>query len=143
MTVERENRVRLEQSGFSLVELMIVLVVIALLTSIGVPIYTSNMKKVRMSEADVSLATIRDRLRVFYAENEGDGYPVAADEVTVFDAWWSNIKDGELQGNYFGQEDYTYTGDGSTYLIKCDANGILDSPRTLDQNGNFAGGLDN
>ncbi|NOZ08019.1 MAG: prepilin-type N-terminal cleavage/methylation domain-containing protein [FCB group bacterium] len=143
MIQERERELRPEQSGFSIVELMIVLVIIALLTSIGVPIYTSNMKKVRMSEANVSLASIRDRLRVFYVENEGDGYPVSETETTVFDAWWSKVKDGELQGSYFDQEDYTYTGDGSTYLIKCDANGVLDSPRTLDQDGNFAGGLDN
>ncbi len=143
MISKRGNKFRPEQSGFSIIELMIVLVIIGLLAAIGVPIYTNNMNKVKMSEANVSLATIRDRLRVYYAENEGYGYPIAPTEETVFDAWWVNIREGELQGSYFDQEDYTYSGDGETYLLKCDPNGILDSPRTLDQNGNFAGGIDN
>jgi type IV pilus assembly protein PilE len=142
MAMREDRKNRLEQSGFSIIELMIVMVIISFLASLGVPIYTGNMKKVKMVEANASLAFIRDRLRVYYVENEGDGYPVEAAPVTIFDADWSGFNDGELQGRYFDEEDYTYTGDGVRYTISCDDNGILDSPRTLDQDGDFAGGVE-
>ena len=127
-------------SGFSLVELMIVIVIIGVLAAVAVPIYNNNVMKAKMSEADATLGSIRTQLRVYYGE-QGE-YPTATDAY-VIGAAWNEINTGEMTGKYFTDSSYTYTGDSDagTYTITCDANDILESDRTLNQGGTLAGGL--
>lgn len=128
------------QKGFSLVELMIVIVIIGVLAAVAVPIYTSNVTKAKMSEADASLGSIRTMIRVYYGEN-GD-YPVAVAGSAVVGAGWNDIKASELNGKYFADASYTYEGLlGLTYTITCANGGILDSDRSLDETGTFVGGV--
>ena len=126
--------------GFSLVELMIVIVIIGVLAAVAVPIYNNNVRKAKMSEADAALGSIRTQLRVYYGEN--GSYPVVAVAAAVVGGAWNDIKAGELTGAYFTDANYTYvSADGVSYTITCAANGILDSDRTLNQDGTFAGGI--
>jgi len=133
------KHLRSNNSGFSLVELMIVIVIIGVLAAVAVPIYNNNVRKAKMSEADAALGSIRTQLRVYYGEN--GSYPVASDQY-VITADWADVRTGELTGTYFTDSSYTYTStDGSDYTITCAAGSILDSDRTLDQDGAFAGGI--
>ena len=128
-------------SGFSLVELMIVIVIIGVLAAVAVPIYSNNVMKAKMSEADAALGTIRTQLRVYYGEN-GE-YPTETGTY-VFEASWNDFNTGELTGKYFRDSSYTYTGVGgttNTYTITCANEGVLTSDRTLNQAGVLAGGL--
>ena len=125
-------------SGFSLVELMIVIVIIGVLAAVAVPIYSNNVMKAKMSEADASLGSIRTQLRVYYGEN-GE-YP-AETGTYVFEATWMDFNTGELTGKYFRDSSYTYTGTATTYTITCDKEDVLTSDRTLDNAGALAGGL--
>ncbi len=121
--------------GFSLLELMVVIVIIAVLSAIAIPIYGSSVKKARRAEADASLGTIRTQLRIYYAEYAE--YPDGT-EATVIDADWSHFREGELNGSYFSDESYSYTKLGKEYYqIRCAGGDVLDYDRTLDQNGNF------
>ena len=125
-------------SGFSLVELMIVIVIIGVLAAVAVPIYNNNVTKARMSEADAALGSIRTQLRVYYGEN-GE-YPTADEDVVG--ASWNDIKAGELTGTYFADSSYTYlSADGVSYTLTCDANGVLNSNRVLNQAGALTGGI--
>ncbi|MBT4252050.1 MAG: prepilin-type N-terminal cleavage/methylation domain-containing protein [Candidatus Marinimicrobia bacterium] len=126
-------------SGFSLVELMIVIVIIGVLAAVAVPIYSNNVMKAKMSEADAALGSIITQLRVYYGEN--GQYPSPYTDVAVVGAAWNDINTGELAGKYFGDAQYTYTSAAvDSFTITCAANGILEAARTLDQSGTLAGG---
>jgi len=121
--------------GFSLLELLVVIVIIGVLVAIAMPIYGSSVKKAKQAEADVALGSIRTQLRIYHAEY--DGYPDGL-EASVMDADWSYFKEGELCGSYFSDDCYSYSKIGNDwYLLKCAGGETLDYDRTLDQDGNF------
>ncbi|NQV37056.1 MAG: prepilin-type N-terminal cleavage/methylation domain-containing protein [Candidatus Marinimicrobia bacterium] len=136
------NKLRKSQSGFSLVELMIVLVIIGILAAVGVPIYTGNIKKAKQSEADATMGMIRTQLRVYYAENAT--YPtnvVAATEDAVTDVTVLNFVAENLTGKYFAAASYTYLFEtATTFTLTCAQGSVLDADRILDEAGTFAGG---
>lgn len=54
-------------AGFTLIELMIVVVIIAILASIAVPAYTSSVRKSRRTEAKTALLDLAAREERYYA----------------------------------------------------------------------------
>ncbi|MEA3287323.1 MAG: prepilin-type N-terminal cleavage/methylation domain-containing protein [Candidatus Marinimicrobia bacterium] len=132
--------IRNDITGFSLVELMIVIVIIGTLAAIAVPIYSNNATKARMSEADVNLGSIRSDLRVYQSAH--DEYPTVNPAGYVIGATWNDIRTGEMTGKYFTDSSYTYhCTDGYAFTISCAPGSELLSPRTLNQSGVLAGGL--
>lgn len=65
--------------GFTLVELMVVLTVIALLLSVVVPDYVGRMKRAEEAVLQENLAVMRDALDKHYAD--AGSYPVSLDEL--------------------------------------------------------------
>ena len=126
------------QAGFTLVELMIVIVIVGILAAVAVPIYQSNINKAKMSECDAALGTIRTSLRVSFAET--GAYPNYNGAVTA--STGLDISTSDLQGKYFDPEDYTLVSASfdSTYTITCTNTDIFKTDRTLDQDGEFTGG---
>ena len=128
------------QRGFTLVELMIVIVIVGILAAVAIPIYQGNVKKAKMSECDAAMGTVRTALRVFYAEH--GRYPRFSG--TVSDLQDSlNIAPVDLTGRYFVNTDYTLASDDTSYTITCAKDEIFGAgnDRTLDHRGNFHGGL--
>ena len=62
----KENKKR---AGFTLVELMVVIIIVGVLAAAAVPIYSAFVKKARVSEAKASIGTIRAAEEVYWAEN--------------------------------------------------------------------------
>lgn len=58
---------RLRNAGFSLIELMVVVVIIAILASIAVPAYTSSIRKSRRTEAKTALLDLAAREERYFA----------------------------------------------------------------------------
>lgn len=57
------------EKGFSLFELLIVLVIISILASISYPIYTHALIKSHRTEAKIALMNLANRLESYYLEN--------------------------------------------------------------------------
>jgi len=126
------------EKGFTLVELMIVIVIVGILAAVAVPIYTGNVNKAKQSECDAALGTIRTALRVYYAEN--GAYPLGKSGFTIADWDTLGLSTFDLTGKYFAASTYKLTSDATTYTITCDTS-LWDPNRTLDHDGNFGGGF--
>jgi len=124
------------ENGFSLVELMIVIVIIGVLTGAAVPIYQHNMEVAKRSEAVASIGTIRTQLRMHYAL-EGS-YPIQESFKKVIGMEWNDINTGELTGKYFRDKNFKYRSyDGIEYRIKCQKNRVLSHQVWIDETGRW------
>lgn len=55
--------------GFSLFELLIVLVIIGILAKISYPIYTHSLKKTHRTEAKIALINLAQHMEIYYLSN--------------------------------------------------------------------------
>lgn len=58
-----------KQKGFTLVELMIVVVIVGILASIGIPAYGNYVLRGKLTEASTELAAMRVKLEQYYQDN--------------------------------------------------------------------------
>ena len=65
---------RTAQSGFTLIELMIVVVVVAILAVLVLPSYQGFVLKARRTDAKAALTTASQSLERYATENPGTGY---------------------------------------------------------------------
>jgi general secretion pathway protein G len=67
------------KSGFTLVELLVVLAIIATLLSIAAPRYGGSVDRAKESVLHENLSTIRDAIDKFHSDN--DAYPASLDDL--------------------------------------------------------------
>ena len=105
-----------ETASYTLVELMITVVIVAILAMAAIPIYRSSVAKARVSEGIAGVGTIRTSFRVYSALHNGN-YPV----YTAVDGDGLSqigVEGAGLEGRFHGPEDYEVTSDATTYTIK-------------------------
>lgn len=56
------------RAGFTLVELMVVAIIVAILASVAIPLMSGNKKRALGTEAETVLGTLRTQLRIMYVE---------------------------------------------------------------------------
>jgi type IV pilus assembly protein PilE len=102
-------------SAFTLIELMIVVVIVAILALVAIPLYQGNVISAKMSEGIAGCGTIRNAFRVYAAGHAGN-YPVLtaqnASQLGVL-----GVAAGDLAGKYFAVTDYSVTSTAATYTI--------------------------
>jgi prepilin-type N-terminal cleavage/methylation domain-containing protein len=89
--------------GFTLVELLVVLVIIGILAAVATPLYLSNTKRAKMSEAVAMAGVVRQAARDYYASHS-----------TYFDVTSNQIQDPPTNGlavdagtaKYFSNDSY-------------------------------------
>jgi type IV pilus assembly protein PilA len=73
------------QSGFTLVELLVVMLVLAVLSAIAIPSFLSQQEKARDANARAGLATSRTAMEIFATEHGGSYESVTAADLVDFE----------------------------------------------------------
>jgi prepilin-type N-terminal cleavage/methylation domain-containing protein len=106
---------RQDRDAFTLVELMIVVVIVAILAMVAIPIYMGNVTAAKMSEGISGCGTIRTALRVYAASHNGS-YPTL-DGVDGTGLSAINVNSADLDGKYFQAADYEVTSAAAAYTV--------------------------
>ena len=71
------------KKGFTLLEMMIVVVIIGILAAVALPMYSSYVKKSRTAEAKAALGDIRQAQLAYYEDPSLGNYAFAVDVATL------------------------------------------------------------
>ncbi len=74
-----EDSVMRNQKGFTLIELLIVIVIIGILAAVAIPRFQGVSDKAKIGAAKAELATIKNLLGMYQAENDTSAYPATGD----------------------------------------------------------------
>ena len=78
------------EKGFTLVELMVVVVILGILVAIAVPVYNNVTKKAELSSIEANLRTIDGAIMAYGANNDGevaDKDKLLDEDDTYIQAW--------------------------------------------------------
>ena len=144
-----------KNKGFTLIELMVVILIVAILAAVLAPMLTGRVRDAKWAEGKAGAGTVATAIRAYWAEHEGAGtgnasisagFDGSADP-NAFDM--IGITRADLEGKYFEAECFS-TGaiggtaaTGPTYTITIDAedSGKAGAPTgswTLDHTGTWA-----
>ena len=90
------------RKGFTLVELIVVVMIVGILAAVALPMMTGNINKARRAEAMAGCGTLRTAARLYMVEHPGN-VPTKTDLVTYVTA-------NDLNGTYYSDANYTCTG---------------------------------
>jgi type IV pilus assembly protein PilE len=137
-----------DSRGFTLVELMIVVIVVGILAAVAIPMYQVIPERSRATEAVAGLDAIREGMRVYFAEHGRYDHASFVDGARVTVGEVLGIKDIDLSGRYFSSECYTFDGNvgANTFTIECDgssstasaASDVSGTVATIDESGEIA-----
>lgn len=124
--------------GFTLIELMVVILIVAILAAVAIPIMRGRIDDAKWSEGKAMMGTIASAIRAFSAQSQGD-VTLATDPIGTELGFIS----GDLTGTYFSDTDFTIAGSYTeadntlTYTITAQAGSGISSPTvvTLNQAG--------
>ena len=142
------------QTGFTLVELLIVVIIVGILAAVAIPLYNDATQRAYMSEADAALGVVRKGLRTLILSQSGA--PDFSDISTKYTAGMnlkiSDISElyvyvSDLDGRFFDNDSYrmfeltstTFTvyamGDSNKTAYKNAVAGII---RSMDHEGTLS-----
>ena len=93
-------KTRKKKAGFTLVELMVVAIIVAILAAVAIPLMSGNKDRAMATEGQAGCTTIATQLRMYWAE-----FGAPATDMTDL----VGIKEGDLNGTYFAHGDYSFT----------------------------------
>ncbi|GAG66503.1 unnamed protein product [marine sediment metagenome] len=136
------------RKGFTLIELMVVILIVGILAAVAIPIMRGRIDSAKWSEGKAAAGSIRTAARAFCAE-KGPGWGGTWANVTLADLGFNltlAAEAGDLDGKYFSDEAYAIDFTAyDTYDVTVTAGDSVnrdDAPSTpavieLDQAGNW------
>lgn len=123
------------RKGFTLVELMIVILIVAILAAVAIPLMTGRIDAAKWSEGKSAMGTIATAIRAYYAE-KGCNTPAPATPSLVPDnPGFIGVTANDLTGTYFTSEAYDITSASCTpatgqvaFVITCTAADSMNRP---------------
>jgi prepilin-type N-terminal cleavage/methylation domain-containing protein len=103
--------------AFTLVELMIVVVIVAVLAMVTMPLLVEHVKASKMSEGIAAVGTIRTAFREYAAVHSGQYPALAGVDGGGLDVL--NLRNTDIDGKHFANADYVVNSTDSTYTIRC------------------------
>jgi len=88
------------KKGFTLIELMVVVLIVAVLAAVLVPLMTARLESARWSEGKAGVGTIATAVRARFAE-EGQDFAPSANVLKY-------INESDLYGKFFQRSNYTF-----------------------------------
>lgn len=79
----------MNRKGFTLVEVLIVVIIIGILAAIGVPQFANSIEKAKGGEARAGLGHIQTGEKVYFAENEFYTNNVDDLDITLSERYWA------------------------------------------------------
>ena len=123
-----------QERGFTIVELLIVVVVIAILAAITIVSYNGITSRANQSAAKASAATVQKKAELYNSDSGNNRYPVAATELTSAAASTSYAISG-VNILYQTTALTSTTGTNSTVrVLKCYTGTVIASPNNLQAN---------
>lgn len=93
------------QSGFTIVELLIVIVIIGILATIGFVSFANAQNRAKKSKAEATISQVKSKLGEYFAEN--NNYPTSKAAVVTYLA----ANGGQTTSEEFNTVTYGYTAD--------------------------------
>ncbi len=136
------------RKGFTLVELMIVVIVVGVLAAVAIPMYQLAAERSKATEASAGLGAVRSAMRVYFAEHRSYANASFIDDAAVTVGGILLLRSNDLEGRYFSSACYTFDGapDATSYTIECDgasstapvASEVLHMALTIDEAGEIS-----
>jgi len=88
-----EFRFKQKDKGFTLAEVLVVVVIIGILVAIAVPVYSNNTTQAKRTAVEANLRTIDSAISRYESDNEG-AKPENADDLSAYLQTWPEGPDG-------------------------------------------------
>lgn len=127
------------RSGYSLMEVMVVAILVAILATLAVPAMNGNRRRAWATEAQTGCGTVRTAMRIILLAH-GE-YPALSDAPVYPNI--EGISQHDLDGAFFLTTDYRITSTPSNFVITCTGTSPRVAGRTviLTSEGNWGGTL--
>ena len=123
MDSNRNNR----KAGFTLVELMVVAIIVAILAAVAIPLMSGNKKRAMCTEAETALGAMRTQLRVMFAETSSYATNQNGVALNTAGSIWQvpAVAMADFQGKFWSTNAYTFltnpvTLNGTNYVLQAD-----------------------